>query len=211
MFVDHSGVLFFSSLFVFSFSGLLHFFTFIYFFFFLRIRRPPSSTRTATLFPYTTLFRSPLAGAVGDADGALALEDHPFDVGVGDDGEVGTLARRAQIGDGGAATKAVVCRLLNVADAGLVAAIEVARAGDADILRCFDEHVAELEARARVRDAEWPVTAVDLVLAALIAFRPLEVGKHVLVGPAGIAELAPMVEVLALAADIDQPEIGRAH
>src|SRR3546814_8044720 len=86
--------------------------------------------------------------------------------------------------------------------------MEVARAGDADILRCFDEHVAELEARARVRDAEWPVTAVDLVLAALIAFRPLEVGKHVLVGPAGIAQLAPMVEVLALAADIDQPVDG---
>src|SRR3546814_1993175 len=28
------------------------------FFFFLRIRRPPRSTRTYTLFPYTTLFRS---------------------------------------------------------------------------------------------------------------------------------------------------------
>src|SRR3546814_5764058 len=28
------------------------------FFFFLMIRRPPRSTRTATLFPYTTLFRS---------------------------------------------------------------------------------------------------------------------------------------------------------
>src|SRR3546814_17397632 len=28
------------------------------FFFFLMIRRPPSSTRTDTLFPYTTLFRS---------------------------------------------------------------------------------------------------------------------------------------------------------
>src|SRR3546814_7930242 len=28
---------------------------------FLRNRRPPRSTRTDTLFPYTTLFRSPLA------------------------------------------------------------------------------------------------------------------------------------------------------
>src|SRR3546814_12531423 len=27
-------------------------------FFFLMVRRPPRSTRTATLFPYTTLFRS---------------------------------------------------------------------------------------------------------------------------------------------------------
>src|SRR3546814_8480142 len=31
---------------------------FVYFFFFLLIRRPPRSTRTDTLFPYTTLFRS---------------------------------------------------------------------------------------------------------------------------------------------------------
>src|SRR3546814_6096975 len=30
--------------------------------FFLMIRRPPRSTRTDTLFPYTTLFRSPAAG-----------------------------------------------------------------------------------------------------------------------------------------------------
>src|SRR3546814_11823806 len=30
----------------------------MFLFFFLMIRRPPSSTRTDTLFPYTTLFRS---------------------------------------------------------------------------------------------------------------------------------------------------------
>src|SRR3546814_17243210 len=30
----------------------------MFFFFFLMIRRPPTSTRTDTLFPYTTLFRS---------------------------------------------------------------------------------------------------------------------------------------------------------
>src|SRR3546814_20779842 len=35
-------------------------------FFFLMIRRPPSSTRTDTLFPYTTLFRSALF--LGDAN-----------------------------------------------------------------------------------------------------------------------------------------------
>src|SRR3546814_11064917 len=31
---------------------------FFFFFFFLMIRQPPRSTRTDTLFPYTTLFRS---------------------------------------------------------------------------------------------------------------------------------------------------------
>src|SRR3546814_13076408 len=34
-------------------------FLYAWFFFFLMIRRPPRSTRTDTLFPYTTLFRSP--------------------------------------------------------------------------------------------------------------------------------------------------------
>src|SRR3546814_5021259 len=32
----------------------------VFYFFFLMIRRPPRSTRTDTLFPYTTLFRSAL-------------------------------------------------------------------------------------------------------------------------------------------------------
>src|SRR3546814_2396740 len=35
-------------------------------FFFLMIRRPPRSTRTDTLFPYTTLFRSRGREAVGE-------------------------------------------------------------------------------------------------------------------------------------------------
>src|SRR3546814_10640653 len=39
--------------------------------FFLMIRRPPRTTRTDTLFPYTTLFRSPgQVGAGGDPDHA---------------------------------------------------------------------------------------------------------------------------------------------
>src|SRR3546814_17931083 len=36
--------------------------------FFLMIRRPPRSTRTDTLFPYTTLFRSGGVGATVDDD-----------------------------------------------------------------------------------------------------------------------------------------------
>src|SRR3546814_7929073 len=39
-------------------------------FFFLMIRRPPRSTRTDTLFPYTTLFRSePASGRAGPPAG----------------------------------------------------------------------------------------------------------------------------------------------
>src|SRR3546814_19624140 len=43
-------------------------------FFFLMIRRPPRSTRTDTLFPYTTLFRSPL---LRDGDRLPVLIDWP--------------------------------------------------------------------------------------------------------------------------------------
>src|SRR3546814_2127909 len=48
----------------------------IFSFFFLMIRRPPRSTRTDTLFPYTTLFRSQdrvLSGILRHQDGLYSL------------------------------------------------------------------------------------------------------------------------------------------
>src|SRR3546814_5257981 len=45
-------------------------------FFFLMIRRPPRSTRTDTLFPYTTLFRSAAAQAVVDRITAAGFSDY---------------------------------------------------------------------------------------------------------------------------------------
>src|SRR3546814_578112 len=46
--------------------------------FFLMIRRPPRSTRTDTLFPYTTLFRSPLSPGFLEALRALSLLPREF-------------------------------------------------------------------------------------------------------------------------------------
>src|SRR3546814_4122730 len=49
-------------------------------FFFLMIRRPPRSTRTDTLFPYTPLFRSPCSragGALRPRDPSSAARCHP--------------------------------------------------------------------------------------------------------------------------------------
>src|SRR3546814_13123020 len=58
-------------------------FVFVLFVFFLMIRRPPRSTRTDTLFPYTTLFRSEDArqAMVGMAEIAdpLAIDLSGFD------------------------------------------------------------------------------------------------------------------------------------
>src|SRR3546814_14045809 len=44
---------------------------------FLMIRRPPRSTRTATLVPYTTLFRSRPADATGGAASAPRRRHQP--------------------------------------------------------------------------------------------------------------------------------------
>src|SRR3546814_4135698 len=45
---------------------LVRFYAELKLFFFLMIRRPPRSTRTDTLFPYTTLFRSPESLLMGE-------------------------------------------------------------------------------------------------------------------------------------------------
>src|SRR3546814_18330556 len=65
----------------------------VFLFFFLMIRRPPRSTRTDTLFPYTTLFRS-----------AQSRRRHPprrdLDARRSDIQAGGALVRQAGVGDG---------------------------------------------------------------------------------------------------------------
>src|SRR3546814_14399616 len=67
----------------FSVSAALRYYVLLSMLFFLMIRRPPRSTRTDTLFPYTTLFRSRFAAdaVLGGnrarrARGAVATEAH---------------------------------------------------------------------------------------------------------------------------------------
>src|SRR3546814_13016282 len=50
-------------------------------FFFLMIRRPPRSTRTDTLFPYTTLFRS--VGVAAHIRAHRIIHPRPLQRGVG--------------------------------------------------------------------------------------------------------------------------------
>src|SRR3546814_5249146 len=50
----------------------------MYLFFFLMIRRPPRSTRTDTLFPYTTLFRSGEQDPPGSGNGGILMTDKSY-------------------------------------------------------------------------------------------------------------------------------------
>src|SRR3546814_16623400 len=68
----------FSILYILVFYAFVDFSVSLYVIFFLMIRRPPRSTRTDTLFPYTTLFRS--AGhrhACGHGSSENTAEDAP--------------------------------------------------------------------------------------------------------------------------------------
>src|SRR3546814_7813732 len=61
---------------------------FFAYFFFLMIRRPPRSTRTDTLFPYTTLFRSTFFQQVAQSEHGLDLvADHLADRDAGPGGD----------------------------------------------------------------------------------------------------------------------------
>src|SRR3546814_15670510 len=83
-------------------------------FFFLRIRRPPRSTRTDTLFPYTTLFRSVPVTIKGRKGDTVVADDEYIRTGATLDAMTGlrpafkkdgtvTAANASGINDGGAA------------------------------------------------------------------------------------------------------------
>ena len=57
---------------------------------------------------------------------------------------------------------------------------------------------------ANVGHGERTANAVQFVFAALLVLGAAEVREHVAECPAGVAELTPMVEILLLAADIEQ-------
>ena len=152
----------------------------------------------------------PAVAAECHADGAAAFENNLFGHRAGDDAEIGTLHRRAQIADGGRTAFSVSGRRLVVADAVLASAVEIVVAGKAELRRSGDEGLADRVLR-HVRHAERTACAVKAVGAAHLVLRALEIRQYVLERPSGIAELAPMIEILGLATDVDHAvDRGRA-
>src|SRR3546814_2828101 len=88
------------------------------------IRRPPGSTRTDTLFPYTTLFRSIVGHAV--VEPVVAVDDRGWSL----------------LGDAGGQ------RVVDLADAGQVARLRLLELAE-PALRS-EEHTSELQSLMRI-------------------------------------------------------------
>src|SRR3546814_19391813 len=112
-------------------------------FFFLMIRRPPRSTRTDTLFPYTTLFRSHGLSVPGEAANAGRIAYGIPDI-LG--GAIDTYAnRRVLVVGAGHSAANTLLDLAQLAD----------RAPDTTIVWAVrgsrsDEHTSELQSLMRI-------------------------------------------------------------
>ena len=118
--------------------------------------------------------------------------------------DIAALHRRMQERGRGADAAAFVNGALRVGDAFLGGAVVILVARNAEALRTGDEGFAQRIAPVDIGDGEIAVAAVIGVLAlADASLQPLEVGQHVGIAPAPIADLRPGIEVAALAAIID--------
>jgi hypothetical protein len=135
---------------------------------------------------------------------AAALEQHLFGQRIGLDTQVGAATGGAQIPHRGRASAAVARGKLVVAGALLHRAIEIIVAWETKIERALDERLADRVLVVHVGDRERPAGTVQFVGATDLVFGAAEIRQHVIERPAGIAELAPVVEVFGLAADVNQ-------
>ncbi|MNO89958.1 hypothetical protein D3C76_814570 [compost metagenome] len=137
------------------------------------------------------------------AGGALALQDDALGAGAGHHGEVAVqLADRLEEGRGGAPAAAVADGHVIGADAFLLGAVEVGVVVVAGALRRLDEGTGG-GMLLRPADVQLAIAAVEFAAAAMVLLALAEVRQHLVVGPAGIAQLRPVVVVAAVAADVD--------
>src|SRR5205085_2665947 len=148
-----------------------------------------------------------------DADSALAIEQHAMDERMRHELQVGSLQGRTQIGARGAGAAAAASGLLAPADA-----VAMTRRQIVDVLAVFEpkllagfEHGGTDRRPVGFRGEERSLLAARLAGFALPPFRFPEIGQAIVPRPAAIAELGPMIVILRLATDVDQPvDRGRA-
>ena len=113
------------------------------------------------------------------------------------------LRAGAQIGLRGAPAAAVERRGLVVAAAFLLRAVEVGIARNAGLHAGLQHRIGQFEAARLVGDMQRAADAVEVIGAARLVLRLLEVGQDRIPVPALAAALAPFIVVAVVAADID--------
>ncbi len=140
-----------------------------------------------------------------DARAARPLEEEPHRARSRDHGQALRADHRPQEGGCGALADAVPDRQLGEADAVELGAVVVVVERDAGLLRSLhgggDDGMG-LVPRHHAQGAALPVVVGRAAVEVLGA---LEEGKHVLVAPAGVAEVGPRVVVGPVPADVDHP------
>ena len=141
---------------------------------------------------------------VFDRPGAAALEHDALRQRRGLDAQIAAVPRRAQIGPRRARPPPAPRRGLKQPGAFLGRAVEIRIVRNAGLGRGVDKGLRQRIGMPRIRHRQRPAGAMKFVGAALLVLRLLEIGQHVVKSPAGIAELAPAVVILMLAAHIEQ-------
>ena len=151
------------------------------------------------------------AGHVTDRVGAAAFDFNPSDRGLADQLEIRARQRRMKERDRRAAAKPIATGHVIGARTLLVRAVEIvqqrnaAALGDRVLKRLRDQTDATLP-----RHLERPAAAVVVAGAVLVILGLLEIREHVVVAPARVAEVAPVVVILAVAAHVEHAVHGAA-
>src|SRR5262249_10231534 len=148
------------------------------------------------------------AAGIADTNAAAAFKHEAFHHRIGLDAEVCPRARRVEIAPRRAHASAAADRSLRHGHAVLVKAVVVPRSPDPDGLGGGEAAVIAATSLVAGGDLQRPLAAADLVVAAGIAFHAAEDRQYVLVAPAAVAELCPMIVVLPLAAHPHHPVDG---
>src|ERR1700733_13225021 len=102
-------------------------------------------------------------------------------------------------------------RDLVAAEAFLLLAVEILGGAELGLARGLQVDLPHRIVGSQPRDMERAALAVILAAELGIILRTLEVGQHVGIGPAGVAERGPVIAIAAVAADIDHRiDRGRA-
>ncbi len=145
-----------------------------------------------------------LALAVLDTDRALALEQDAGGLRLGLDAQIRARCHEwMDVAACRAPAFAVLLGDLVGAEAFLLLGVEVLADAELSLARGLQIDVSDRIVGAQSADMERTALAVILAVELGIILRTLEVGQHVGVGPAGVAERRPLIVIAAMATDID--------